>query len=60
MIKAQSLGATLPVIIFIHDVYISLQEQDYREGVDIYEHYKTYKYKTQLEFEFDLYYHDSQ
>ena len=59
MIKARSLKATLPAIIFIHDVYVSLQEQDYQEGAGVRERYETYKYETQLEFEFDLRCHDS-
>ena len=50
----------LPAIIFIYDVFhLSLQEQDHQERAGVREHYKTYKYKTQLEFEFDPHYHDS-
>ena len=43
MIKAQSLKATLPTIIFIHNVYVSLQEQDYQEGAGVRERYEVYK-----------------
>ena len=35
MIKARSLEATLPTINFIHDVYMSLLEQDHQEGADV-------------------------
>ena len=59
MIKAQNLEATLPAIIFIHDVYVSLQEQDYQEGAGVRECYETYKNETQLEFESNLRCHDS-
>ena len=57
MIKARSLEATLPTINFIHDVYMSLLEQDHQEGAGVrerYEMYKntaTYKNATQLEYE---------
>ena len=43
MIKAQSLEATLPTINFIHDVYMSLLEQDHQEGAGVREPYKMYE-----------------
>ena len=43
MIKTQSLEATLLAIIFIHDVYMSLLEQDYKEEASVQKHYKMYK-----------------
>ena len=43
MIKAQSLEATLPTIIFIHNIYVSLQEQDHQEGAGVRKRYKVYK-----------------
>ena len=62
MIKSQSLEATLPAIIFIHDVYISLLEQDHQEEASLrdvrkrfyfamYKNTATYKKATQLEYE---------
>ena len=61
MIKVQNLEATLLAIIFICDVFhLLLQEQDHQEGAGVQERYKTYKYKTQLKFEFELHFHDSQ
>ena len=43
MIKTQSLKATLLTINFIHDVYMSLLEQDHQEGVDVQKRYEVYK-----------------
>ena len=40
MTKAQNLEAMLPAIIFIHDVYMSLLEQDHQEGAGVREHYE--------------------
>ena len=33
----------LPAIIFIHDVYMSLLEQDHQEGAGVQERYKMYE-----------------
>ena len=46
MIKTRSLEATLPIINFIHDVYMSLIEHDYQEGAVIQERYEEYKNTT--------------
>ena len=46
MIKAQSLEATLPTINFIHDVYMSLLEQDHQEGAGVQERYEMYENAT--------------
>ena len=43
MIKAQSLEVTLPAIIFTHNIYMSLLEQDHQEGAGVREPYKIYK-----------------
>ena len=43
MIKAQSLEATLPAIIFIHNVYVSLLKQDTTKKRRVYEMYKMYE-----------------
>ena len=42
-IKAQSLEAILPAIIFIHDVYVSLLEQDTIRKGRVYEMYEMYE-----------------
>ena len=49
MIKVQSLEATLPTINFIHDVYMSLLEQDHQEGAGVRARYKEYKNTTMYE-----------
>ena len=49
MIKAQSLEATLPTINFIHDVYMSLLEQNHQEEVGVRGHYEVYKNTTMYE-----------
>ena len=43
MIKKRSLEAMLPAIIFIHDVYVSLLEQDTTRKGRVYEMYEMYK-----------------
>ena len=57
MIKAQSLEATLPTIIFIHDVYILLLEQDHKEKAGVqkpYNIYKMYKNATNTIYKNDV------
>ena len=49
MIKARSLEATLPTLNFIHDVYMSLLEQDHQEGAGVQERYEVYKNTTMYE-----------
>ena len=52
MIKIQSLETTLPAIIFIYDVFMSLLEQDYQKEAGLREPYKMYKiYEIYEEFE---------
>ena len=46
MIKAQSLEATLPAIIIIYDVYMSLLEQDHQGEAGVRELYKMYENAT--------------
>ena len=43
MIKARSLEAMLPAIIFTHNVYMSLLKEDHQEGAGVREPYKMYK-----------------
>ena len=43
MIKTKSLEATLPIIIFIYNVYMSLLELDHKEKAGLWEPYKMYK-----------------
>ena len=49
MIKTQSLEVTLQTINFIHDVYMSLLEQNHQEGVGVREYYEVYKNTTMYE-----------
>ena len=43
MIKARSLEAMLPAIIFIHDIYVSLLEQDTTMKGRVYKMYEMYE-----------------
>ena len=54
MIKARSLEATLPAIIFIHDVYMSLLEQNHQEEAGVREPYKMYKNATRTRHSWSL------
>ena len=49
MIKAQSLEPTLPAIIFIHDVYVSLPEQDTTRKGRVYENATIYENAMQIQ-----------
>ena len=54
MIKAPNQDATLSAIIFIHDVYMSLLEQNHQERAGIQEPYKMYKmYEMYKEYEME-------